>query len=219
MLHPSLDSFTHKGQRRQLVQTLRGKGISNAAVLAAIGTVPRHFFFESAFAQHAYQDKAFPIQRGQTISQPYTVARQTELLEIKAGDRVLEIGTGSGYQASVLLELNVDLYTIEYEELLYSLAKVKLGRMGYKANFFHGDGSKGLPQYGPYKGIIVTAGAPAVPLPLMEQLAPGGKLVIPVGDEKGQEMLRITRHPDGNFSREDFGPFSFVPLRGEKGWG
>ncbi len=213
------DNFRHQGLRRNLVLQLESKGIKDKRVLAAIGKIPRHVFFENALVSHAYQDKAFPIGEGQTISQPYTVARQTELLDLKPGMKVLEIGTGSGYQCSVLLEMGVQVYTIEYQPVLFKKTKLILPQMGYRPNFFLGDGSRGLPQFAPYDRIIVTAGAPSVPEPLMQQLSPGGILVIPSGDNKSQEMLRITKNLNGTLSEERFGNFSFVPLKGSHGWG
>jgi protein-L-isoaspartate(D-aspartate) O-methyltransferase len=212
------DNFRHQGLRRNLVLHLEGKGIKDSRVLGAIGKVPRHVFFENALISHAYQDKAFPIGEGQTISQPYTVARQSELLDIKPGMKVLEIGTGSGYQCAILMEMGALVYTIEYQPVLFKKARIALPAMGYRANFFLGDGSKGLPQFAPYDRIIVTAGAPSVPGPLIEQLAPGGILVIPSGDSKSQEMLRIQKNADGTLSEDRFGNFSFVPLKGSHGW-
>jgi protein-L-isoaspartate(D-aspartate) O-methyltransferase len=212
------DSYRHKGMRRNLVNTLVSKGIRDKAVLDAIQTVPRHFFFEKAFLEHAYQDKAFPIGEGQTISQPYTVAVQTELLEVKAGDKVLEIGTGSGYQCCVLLEMKAKVYTIEYNKLLYLRAKQFLQELGYRAHFHLGDGSQGWPTFAPYDKIIVTAGAPSLPEALIEQLKPNGKLVIPVGNEEHQEMIRISKDADGNISSESHDFFRFVPLLGKFGW-
>lgn len=204
--------------RRALVQTIRNKGITDDRVLQAINTVPRHVFLDNAFLEHAYQDKAFQIGEGQTISQPFTVAFQTQLLEVQSGDKVLEIGTGSGYQCSVLLEMGAQVYSIECNWVLYQRVKRTLYKLGKTANIFHGDGSKGLPQYAPYDGIIVTAGAPTVPLTLIEQLKPGGKLIIPVGDRQSQQMLRIRKQQDGSFNKETFNNFSFVPLLGEHGW-
>lgn len=213
------DSYRHKGMRRSLVRIVSEKGIRDPRVLDAIGRIPRHFFFEKAFLEHAYQDKAFPIGEGQTISQPYTVAFQTELLALQPGDKVLEIGTGSGYQCCVLLEMGVRVYTIEYIHKLHERAKVMLNQMGYKgATFVHGDGSKGLPAYAPYDKIIVTAGAPTVPNALLQQLRIGGVLVIPVGDEKLQKMLRLTKESDSKIRKEEFSGFSFVKLRGAQGW-
>jgi protein-L-isoaspartate(D-aspartate) O-methyltransferase len=212
------DNYRQRGLRNKLVKVLRNKGIKDERVLAAIGKVPRHVFFENAFLEHAYQDKAFPIGEGQTISQPYTVAFQTEKLEIKLGDKVLEIGTGSGYQACVLLEMGAKVFTIEYNRKLYETAKAFLPKLGYKPYFYFGDGSKGIPAKAPYDKIIVTAGAPVVPDALIDQLAEGGILVIPVGDRNKQVMLKITKK-DGKLIKEEFDYFSFVPLLGEQGWG
>ncbi|WKK79536.2 protein-L-isoaspartate(D-aspartate) O-methyltransferase [Marivirga arenosa] len=212
------DSYKHKGMRRRLIQKLREKGINSERVLEAMGNIPRHIFFENAFLEHAYQDKAFPIGHGQTISQPYTVAFQTQLLNISPGDKVLEIGTGSGYQAMVLHDLGANLYTIEYQKPLYERTKNFLPQLGYKIHFFQGDGSKGLKAHAPFDKIIVTAGAPTVPNSLIEQLRIGGCLVIPVGDNTTQQMLRLTKVSDRKISKEVFSNFSFVPLKGEEGW-
>jgi protein-L-isoaspartate(D-aspartate) O-methyltransferase len=212
------DNYRHKGMRRSLVKVLEQKGIKDKGVLDAIGKVPRHFFFDNAFLEHAYQDKAFPIGEGQTISQPYTVAFQTELLEITPEDKVLEIGTGSGYQCCVLLEMGVKVFTIEYNKNLYLRTKDFLPRIGYQAIFVHGDGTKGLPTYAPYDKIIVTAGAPSVPSALIEQLKEGGKLVIPVGGASHQKMVRLTKGANNQIIKEDYDYFSFVPLLGEHGW-
>ncbi|OEK00718.1 protein-L-isoaspartate O-methyltransferase [Roseivirga sp. 4D4] len=212
------DSYRHKGMRRQLVKTVQAQGIKDERVLAAIGKIPRHFFFENALVEHAYEDKAFPIGAGQTISQPYTVAFQSELLQIKPGDKVLEIGTGSGYQAIVLLELGADVYTIEYQKTLYEHTKSFLPKMGYKPHFFYGDGSQGLSRFAPYDKIIVTAGAPTVPNALIDQLKVGGCLVIPVGNQKTQQMMRITKTGESKITSEVFNDFKFVPLLGDDGW-
>jgi len=212
------DSYKYRGLRNKLVKILREKGIRNEAVLAAIGKVPRHVFFETALSDHAYQDKAFPIGEGQTISQPFTVAFQSEKLEIKPGDKVLEIGTGSGYQACVLLELGAKVYTIEYNRVLFERTKQFLPVMGYKPYFFHGDGSKGLPAKAPFDKIIVTAGAPIVPTALTDQLNEGGILVIPVGNREKQLMLCIHKR-GGKLIKEEYENFAFVPLLGEQGWG
>jgi protein-L-isoaspartate(D-aspartate) O-methyltransferase len=212
------DNYKHQGLRNKLVKKLAEKGIKDDRVLSAIGKVPRHFFFESALLDHAYQDKAFPIGEGQTISQPYTVAFQSEKLEIKPGDKVLEIGTGSGYQACILLELGAKVYTIEYNRVLFERTRDFLPSIGYKPHFFHGDGSKGLPVQAPFDKIIVTAGAPIVPDALTSQLKEGGILVIPVGDRTRQLMLRICKK-DGKLIREEFDNFAFVPLLGAQGWG
>ena len=213
------DDYKHKGMRRKLVQVVKSKGIHNEQVLAAIGKIPRHFFLQdSALLEHAYQDKAFPIGEGQTISQPYTVAFQSELLDIKKGDKVLEIGTGSGYQAIVLMELGAEVYTIEYQRKLYEKTRDFLPKMGYRAHFFYGDGSLGMPGFAPFDKIIVTAGAPTVPNALIDQLKIGGMLVIPVGNAKVQKMLRLTKVAEKKIRKEEFTDFRFVPLLGEDGW-
>lgn len=212
------DDYKHKGMRRALIRTLVQKGITDQRVLQAIERVPRHFFFEKAFLEQAYQDKAFPIGEGQTISQPYTVAFQSQLLEVRPGEKILEIGTGSGYQCCVLLELGAKVYTIEYIRKLHERSKAMLTRMGYNAFFVHGDGSKGLPSHAPYNKIIVTAGAPSVPNDLLRQLAVGGRLVIPVGDDKQQKMLRLTKQTENTILKEEYDFFSFVKLRGAQGW-
>lgn len=211
------DNYKQRGLRNKLVKKLREKGITDERVLSAISVVPRHVFFENALLEHAYQDKAFPIGEGQTISQPYTVAFQTEKLEIKPGDKVLEIGTGSGYQACILLEMGAKVYTIEYNRKLYETTRDFLPQIGYSPYFFYGDGSKGLPAKAPYNKVIVTAGAPVVPAALTDQLAEGGILIIPVGDREKQTMLRI-RKKDNKLYKEEFANFAFVPLLGEQGW-
>lgn len=211
------DNYRQRGLRNKLVKKLAEKGIKDERVLKAIGAVPRHVFFENALLEHAYQDKAFPIGEGQTISQPFTVAFQSEKLEINPGDKVLEIGTGSGYQACVLLEMGAKVYTIEYNRVLYERTKDFLPKLGYKPYFFHGDGSKGLPAKAPFDKIIVTAGAPVVPTALTDQLAENGILVIPVGDKDKQVMMRL-RKKNGKLLKEEFDYFAFVPLLGEQGW-
>lgn len=211
------DNYKQRGLRKKLVKILEKKGISDPNVLAAIGNVPRHVFFDNALLEHAYQDKAFPIGEGQTISQPYTVAFQTEKLEIKPGDKVLEIGTGSGYQACILLELGAKVFTIEYNKKLYETAKSVLPKLGYKPYFYFGDGSEGIPAKAPFDKILVTAGAPVVPEALTNQLAENGILVIPVGDREKQRMVRI-RKKNGKLIKEEFDYFSFVPLLGQQGW-
>src|SRR5689334_14467534 len=211
------DNYKQRGLRNKLVKKLAEKGIKDERVLSAIGKVPRHVFFENALLDHAYQDKAFPIGEGQTISQPYTVAFQSEKLEIKPGDKVLEIGTGSGYQASILLELGAKVYTIEYNRNLYEHTKDFLPKLGYKPFFFFGDGSKGIPSKAPFNKIIVTAGAPIVPTALTDQLTEGGILIIPVGNREKQAMIRI-RKKDGKLLKEEYDDFAFVPLLGEQGW-
>jgi len=212
------DNYRHRGLRRRLVKTISEKGIEDKNVLEAIGKVPRHFFFDSALIEHAYDDKAFPIGEGQTISQPYTVAFQTALLNIKQGDTVLEIGTGSGYQAAILIMMGVKLFTIEYNKVLFNKADVFFKKFNYKVKNFCGDGSQGLKDYAPYDKIIVTAGCPAVPQPLIDQLNIGGILVIPVGNDQTQEMLKITKLSENEIKQESFLQFSFVPLLGKHGW-
>jgi protein-L-isoaspartate(D-aspartate) O-methyltransferase len=211
------DNYRQRGLRNNLVKKLRLKGILDERVLAAIGKVPRHAFFDDALLVHAYEDKAFPIGEGQTISQPYTVAFQTEKLHIKPGDKVLEIGTGSGYQAAILIEMGATVYTIEFQKKLYERTKEFLPQLGYKPFFFFGDGSKGIPAKAPYDKIIVTAGAPVVPDALTDQLAEGGILVIPVGNREKQMMLKISKR-NGALIKEEFNNFAFVPLLGEQGW-
>jgi protein-L-isoaspartate(D-aspartate) O-methyltransferase len=206
------DNLRHQGMRKKLVEGLKIKGIKNASVLAAIGKVPRHLFMESTFIQFAYKDQAFPIGAGQTISQPFTVAFQTQLLNISKGDKVLEIGTGSGYQAAVLLELGAHVFTIERQKELYSRVHKFLPEIGYNPACFFGDGYKGLPNFAPFDKIIVTAGAPAIPDDLKNQLAVGGCMVIPVGTNQKQEMKLITRISEADFKTENHGDFVFVPL-------
>ncbi|WP_154857055.1 protein-L-isoaspartate(D-aspartate) O-methyltransferase [Cyclobacterium xiamenense] len=212
------DSYLHKGQRRGLIRTLREKGIEDEAVLDAINQIPRHFFFDSALLSHAYEDKAFPIGEGQTISQPYTVAFQTSLLDIKPGEKVLEIGTGSGYQAGILYCMGANVHTVEYNKVLYERTRRFLPKIGVRVQHYWGDGSLGLPEKAPFDKIIVTAGAPLVPKTLLAQLTIGGMLVIPVGNRKTQQMLRLTRKTDKQIIRENFDNFSFVPLLGDEGW-
>jgi protein-L-isoaspartate(D-aspartate) O-methyltransferase len=209
------DTYRHQGMRRRLVEEVKQKGIILQGVLDAIGTIPRHLFLDSSFVEFAYQDKPFPIGSGQTISQPYTVAFMTELLELRPGHKVLEIGTGSGYQACVLLEMKAKVYTIERQRQLYERTKAFLPSIGYKPRFFYGDGYKGLPAFMPFDGIIVTAGAPEIPDALLTQLAIGGRLVIPVG-ENAQTMIRITRTGEHEYHREEHGTFRFVPLLKDK---
>lgn len=212
------DSYRHKGQRKELVKIIRQKGIKDEAVLNAINTLPRHFFFDSALDSHAYEDKAFPIGEGQTISQPYTVAFQTELLKIKPGDKVLEIGTGSGYQGAILHLLGAEVHTIEYQKKLYDRTKKFMAKLGIHLHFYYGDGSKGIPEHAPYDKILVTAGAPVVPNSLLKQLKVGGILVIPVGDRKTQKMMKLTKITETKIEQEEFDNFAFVPLLGMEGW-
>jgi len=206
------DTFRHKGLRKKLMEEIRLKGIRDEGVLKAMNAVPRHLFMDNSFVNFAYVDKAFPISSGQTISQPYTVAFQTEALQIKRFEKVLEVGTGSGYQAAVLCEMGVSLYTIERQRSLYDFARVLLPRLGYHPQFFFGDGYLGLPTYGPFDKIIVTAGAGAVPPLLKEQLVIGGRMVIPVGEREVQVMKIIVRTGENDYSETDAGNFVFVPL-------
>jgi protein-L-isoaspartate(D-aspartate) O-methyltransferase len=212
-----IDSFKHQGLRKQLVDIIREKGITDCNVLAAIGKVPRHFFFDSSFLKYAYEDKAFPIGAGQTISQPYTVAFQSQLLKLSKGQKVLEVGTGSGYQACILAEVGVKVFSIERQKSLYDKAVQFLPTIGYRIKLFYGDGYKGLPSYAPFDRIIVTAGAPIIPDALMDQLKPGGILVIPVGGGSVQEMISITRISQSEFQKHEHGKFRFVPLLEDKG--
>ena len=211
-----VDSFKHKGLRQKLVENLIFKGIKNEAVLEAIRKVPRHWFMDSSFLDHAYQDKAFPIAANQTISQPYTVAYQTELLEVEANHKVLEIGTGSGYQTAVLCFLEAEVYSIERQLELFKKTSLFLPKIGYVAKrLIFGDGYKGLKADAPFDRILVTAGAPFVPKPLLAQLKVGGRLVIPVGD-KEQVMSVFVRTSQKSFKKQEFGNFKFVPMLGDK---
>ena len=206
------DTYRHKGLRKRMVDALRRRGIADEAVLAAMDAVPRHFFLDKAFEEHAYDDKPFPIGNEQTISQPFTVAYQSALLGLKSSDRVLEIGTGSGYQAAILAALGAKVYTVERQEALYLSAKKLLAELGFRSvNCFFGDGTKGLPEFAPYDKILVTAGAPVVPESLKLQLKVGGILVIPVGEEV-QYMFRITRKSAEEFKEEMLDAFRFVPF-------
>ncbi|SDI21798.1 protein-L-isoaspartate(D-aspartate) O-methyltransferase [Winogradskyella thalassocola] len=210
------DTFKHQGMRQQLVETLINKGIKDKGVLKAIGKIPRHLFMDSGFIDHAYQDKAFPIAADQTISQPYTVAFQSELLQIEPGHKVLEIGTGSGYQTAVLLELGARVYSIERQQELFKKTSKFLPKLGYRAkSLIFGDGYKGMPVEAPFQSIIVTAGAPFVPNPLLSQLAIGGRLVIPVGDDVQVMTLFIRKGPK-DFEKHEFGDFRFVPMLEDK---
>jgi len=207
------DSFEAKGKRKKLVAELRQKGISDEDVLKAIDIVPRHLFMDPAFLVHAYVDKAFPISSGQTISQPYTVAVQSSLLRIKKRDKILEVGTGSGYQAAVLAEMGAKVYTIERFRELYLKAQQTLSSLKYNnIDFFYGDGYEGKPQYGPFDGIIITAAAPEIPQTLLLQLKTGGRLVIPVGASASQVMKVIERTGPDTFETTEHGNFVFVPM-------
>ena len=210
------DSNRHKGLRNQLVETIRSKGIRDKAVLNAVSRVPRHLFMDSGFVDFAYQDKPFPIGADQTISQPYTVAFQTELLGVEPGHKILEIGTGSGYQTAILIELKAEVYSIERQKELYNKVRNFLPKVGYvPKKLVFGDGYGGLPENAPFDGIIVTAGAPYVPKALLGQLKIGGKLVIPVGDEV-QVMTVFTRTAEKKFEKLEYGDFRFVPMLKEK---
>lgn len=207
-----------KQRRRRLANTLEEKGISDERVLEAFSIVPRHVFVDTALQDRAYKDTALPIGKNQTISQPYTVARQTELLEVKPGEKVLEIGTGSGYQAAILCELGGEVYTIERHKKLYNKARDTIKELGYSVRFKLGDGTLGWSAYAPYDAIVVTAGAPVVPEDLVDQLALNGRLVVPVGGEKRQEMVRIIKIREDEYEEEHYSDFKFVPLIGKKGW-
>jgi protein-L-isoaspartate(D-aspartate) O-methyltransferase len=206
------DDFEARGKRKKLIAELRKKGITDEEVLRAMDTVPRHLFMDPAFLIHAYVDKAFPISSGQTISQPYTVAVQTALLEVKRRDKILEIGTGSGYQAAVLAEMGAKVYTIERHRELYRKARRSLAELGYEVEFFFGDGYAGKPQYGPYDGIIITAAIREIPDNLLRQLKTGGKLVAPVGDVSSQVMTLVRRSGEGSFEYSAHGKYVFVPM-------
>lgn len=218
MAYKFVDNYKERGARKLLVEELRAKGISDENVLAAIGKVKRHYFFDETFWNQAYLDKAFPIGEGQTISNPYTVAYQSELLHINKGDKILEIGTGSGYQTCVLLELGAKVYTIERQRKLFERTSQLLPYIGYHAEFFYGDGSKGIPEHAPYDKIIVTAGAPIIPQILLKQLKIGGILVIPVGDENSQKMTTVLRVSENEFDKIELDTFRFVPLLGDQAW-
>jgi protein-L-isoaspartate(D-aspartate) O-methyltransferase len=217
-MRPTEDSYRHKGLRKKLTAGIREKGISDERVLDAINHAPRHFFLDSAFDEAAYADKAFPIGEGQTISQPYTVAYQTQLLEVKPFDKVLEIGTGSAYQAVVLAQMGALVYTIERQKKLFELnKKFEYLRKFPNIKFFYGDGFEGLPTYAPFDKILITAAAPDIPPKLVEQLKTGGMMVLPVGSGEVQRMMRITKVQDTALKEEVFDHFSFVPmLEGKK---
>lgn len=208
----SIDDFKSKGRRKMLVDLLRSKGIEDVKVLEAINTIPRHLFLDSAFSEFAYQDEAFPIAAGQTISHPYTVAFQTQLLDVKPKERVLEIGTGSGYQCAVLVALGTEVFTIERQKELFDFSKITLKKIGLEPRYqTYGDGYKGLPTYAPFDKIIVTAGAPEIPKELLKQLKVGGIMVIPVGNQS-QKMVSILRLNEENYELYEFGDFKFVPM-------
>lgn len=206
------ESYRHKGLRKKLIEEVRNKGIRNEEVLDAMGRVPRHLFMDSSFINFSYTDKAFPIAAGQTISQPYTVAFQTELLEVTRHLKVLEVGTGSGYQTAVLLELGARVYTIERQRQLFLEAQKTLAPLNYKPIYFYGDGYEGVPSYAPFDRILVTAAAREIPQTLLNQLAVGGILVVPEGDQSGQKMIKVIRESEDSFQRSEHGYFSFVPM-------
>ena len=213
MRRPTEDTYRHKGLRKKLVDTVRRKGITDERVLNAIGNVPRHYFLDSAFDELAYEDRAFPIGEGQTISQPYTVAYQSQLLEVKPFTKVLEIGTGSGYQAVILAEMGAQVYTIERQKKLFDQNKTfALLKRYLSIKLFYGDGYEGLPTYAPFDRIIITAAAPEIPPRLIEQLKPNGMMVIPVGMGEVQRMMRISKLESGALKEEVFDNFSFVPM-------
>jgi protein-L-isoaspartate(D-aspartate) O-methyltransferase len=206
------DDYRHKGLRKKLVEEIASKGIQDKRILDAIGKIPRHLFLDSSFLEYAYQDKAFPIGAGQTISQPYTVAFQTELLEVKKGDKILEIGTGSGYQACVLMELGARVYSVERQKTLYLHTKKLLAKMEYHPRLFYGDGYKGLVSFAPFDKILITAAAPEIPEELKKQLKLNGRLVVPYGEDNIQEMLCMRKNEKEKFTLTKHGKFQFVPM-------
>lgn len=207
------DTYRHRGLRKKLIDSIRDKGITDENVLEAMMNIPRHYFLDTALEHIAYQDRAFPIGEGQTISQPYTVAYQSQLLEVKPYEKILEIGTGSAYQAAVLAEMSAFVFTIERQKKLYELNKAFILKAKYpNIKFFYGDGFEGLPTYAPFDKIIITAAAPFIPPKLIEQLKPGGKMVVPLDDNGVQKMMRITKNEDGTLDEETFSNFSFVPM-------
>lgn len=217
MRRPTEDTYRHKGLRKKLVDIIKSKGITDDRVLNAVSNVPRHYFLDSAFDELAYEDRAFPIGEGQTISQPYTVAYQSQLLEVKPFIKVLEIGTGSAYQAVVLAEMGAQVYTIERQKKLFDHNKGFDFLKKYRSiKFFYGDGYEGLPTYGPFDRVLITAAAPEIPQKLIDQLKPGGIMVIPVGTGEVQRMMRITKLDNGALKEEVFDNFSFVPMLGGK---
>lgn len=213
------DNYRHKGLRKKLVDILREKGITDEKVLKAIEAVPRHLFMDAVFVEKAYEDKAFPIAEGQTISQPYTVAFMTQILEVKKGEKILEVGTGSGYQSAVLTELGAKVWTIERHKKLFEKTQVLLGQLGYKQiKFFFGDGFEGLPAFAPFDKIIITAAAPKIPEKLIHQLKPGGMMVLPLDAGEYQKMIRITKNEKDEIVKEEMGSFKFVPMLKGKVW-
>ncbi|MGM0647804.1 MAG: protein-L-isoaspartate(D-aspartate) O-methyltransferase [Bacteroidota bacterium] len=210
------DTYRHKGMRLKLAEQVSAKGIQDKAVLDALKTVPRHIFMDSSFVEHAYEDKAFPIGSSQTISQPYTVAFQTELLQIKKGDKVLEVGTGSGYQACILAEMGAKVFSIERHRKLYLKAKETLKDFHYRIKLFYGDGYQGIPAFAPYDKVIITAAAPEIPDAILTQMKPGGILVIPLGVEGSQIMKTVTKNEDDSLTTNEHGLFRFVPMLKDK---
>ncbi len=206
------DTLRHQGLRKRMVEGIRIKGIKDEKVLDALGKVPRHLLMDSSFIQFAYKDQAFPIGAGQTISQPFTVAMQTQLLQVEHYDKIMEVGTGSGYQAAVLLEMGATVYTIERQRELYLKAQVLLPQIGYHPKFFYGDGYKGLPTYGPFDKIIITAGAPVIPEDLLAQLKVGGRMVIPMGPREKQTMYVLVKTSETEYYKESHGTYVFVPM-------
>jgi len=207
-----VDTYKHKGMRQKLVNSIREKGIKDERVLSAINNIPRHLFLDSSFLEFAYDDKPFPIGSGQTISQPYTVAFQTEILEIEKGLKVLEIGTGSGYQACVLEEMGAKVFSVERQKKLFIKTKAFLKKLGYQSKIFYGDGNKGLPTFAPFDRILITAAAPQIADDLLDQLKIGGIMVVPFGSGNVQSMMKITKGKNGELTKENLGNFSFVPL-------
>jgi protein-L-isoaspartate(D-aspartate) O-methyltransferase len=206
------DDYRHKGLRKKLVEEIASKGIQDKRILDAIGKIPRHLFLDSSFLEYAYQDKAFPIGAGQTISQPYTVAFQTALLDVKKGDKILEIGTGSGYQACVLMELGARVYSVERQKSLYVHTKNLLAKINYHPRLFYGDGYKGLLSFAPFDKILITAAEPEIPEALKKQLKVNGRIIIPFGEENIQEMLCVVKKENENYPVTKHGQFQFVPM-------
>lgn len=207
-----IDNFRHKGLRKQLVEELKQKGITDSTVLEAINKVPRHYFLDAVFTEQAYSNMAFQIGAGQTISHPHTVAFQTELLQLSKGDKVLEIGTGSGFQTAILCEMGAKVFSIERQKELYLRTKSLIDKLGYTPKLKYGDGYKGWPSFEPFDKIIITCGAPYIPEDLISQLRPGGRMVIPLGEGKVQEMLLIEKQENGHLEQSSYGNFSFVPM-------
>lgn len=210
------DTAKHQGNRRLLIETIKGKGVKDATVLNAMMNVPRHLFMNSVFERQAYEDKAFQIGAGQTISQPYTVGFQSQLLEVTKGLKVLEIGTGSGYQAAVLHALGAKVFSIERQKELFDSTKILLPKLGFRVKCFYGDGYAGLPAFAPFDRIIITAGAPSIPAALVDQLKPGGIMVIPITKGEEEIMTTLVKGEDGTTTIKEHGTFRFVPMLGDK---